>query len=178
MNTNFFNQIAQMDIDGDLHMTISKGAENRLIVSVMLQNEQCADSAKKIIPPLNLRGTAEELDEGFFTNITAPLQTVSGLLVDMASFMKQVGEAKKNSAMSKGKAEKETSEADKREKKYRDAMAKADELEKEGKPQDAWMKVPNPSDYPEYVDEIRKRKAELSDQFAPPSLFASQKLDV
>lgn len=178
METIFFRQIAQMDIQGDLHMTISKGAENRLIVSVMLQNEKCADSAKKIIPPLNLRGTAEELDEGFFKNITAPLETVSGLLVDMASFMKQVGEAKKNSALSKGKAEKETSEADKREKKYREAMAKADELEKEGKPRDAWMKVPNPSDYPEYADEIRKRKSELSDQFAPPSLFAPPRLDV
>lgn len=174
----FFRQIAQMDIQGDLHLTISKGAENRLIVSVMVQNEKCADSAKKIIPPLNLRGTAEELDEGFFDNITTPLQTVSGLLVDMDSFMKQVGEAKKRSEMGKGKEKKETSEADKREKKYRDAMAKADELEKEGKPRDAWIKVPNPSDYPEYAGEIRKRRTELSDQFEPPSLFASQNQDV
>jgi hypothetical protein len=51
MNTNFFNQIAQMDIQGDLHLTIAKG-ENNLIVSVMLQNEQCGDNAKQLIPPL------------------------------------------------------------------------------------------------------------------------------
>ena len=177
METIFFRQIAQMDIQGDLHLTISKGAENRLIVSVMLQNEKCADNAKNIIPPLTLRGTAEELDGGFFKNITPPLETVSGLLVDMDSFMKQVGEAKKKSEMSKGKEQKEMSEADKREKKYRDAMAKADELEKEGKPRDAWMKVPNPSEYPEHVDELRSRREEISAQFAPPSLFGSQETD-
>ena len=75
MNTNFFNQIAQMDIQGDLHLTIAKGAENNLIVSVILQNEQCGDTAKQLIPPLNLRGTADELDEGFFQQIATPLQT-------------------------------------------------------------------------------------------------------
>ena len=41
--TNFFNQIAQLQIIGDLHITIAKGAENRLIVLVMLQNEACGD---------------------------------------------------------------------------------------------------------------------------------------
>ena len=66
MNANFFHQVAQLQITGDLQLTIAKGAENNLIVSVMLQNEQCGDNAKNIIPPLNLRGTAEELDNGFF----------------------------------------------------------------------------------------------------------------
>lgn len=173
MNANFFNQIAQLQIIGDLQLTIAKGAENNLIVSVMLHNEHCGDNAKNIIPPLNLRGTAEELDHGFFEKITTPIQTASGLMVDMEGFMKQVEEAKKQSAMEKVKGEKQKKEQEAKDKKYNDAMAKADELEKEGKFREAWMKVPEITEFPEKADEIRRRKTELSDKFSAPSLFGA-----
>ncbi|MBL7869766.1 MAG: PRTRC system protein E [Flavobacterium lindanitolerans] len=173
MNTNFFNQIAQLQITGDLQLTIAKGAENNLIVSVMLQNEQCGDNAKNIIPPLNLRGTAEELDNGFFEKITTPIQTASGLMVDMESFMKQLEETKKQSAMEKEKADKQKKDQEAKDKKFKDAMAKADELEKEGKFREAWVKVPEITEFPEKADEIRKRKRELSDKFSAPSLFGA-----
>lgn len=174
MNANFFNQIAQMSITGDLQLTISKGIENTLIVSIMLQNEQCGDNAKQLIPSLNLRGTAEELDEGFFQQITTPLQTASGLMVNMEAFMKQLEVAKKQSAMEKEKAEKEKKELEAKDKKFKDGMAKADELEKECKFREAWMKVPEITDYPEKADEIRKRKSELSNQFSSTGLFATE----
>ena len=174
MNTNFFNQIAQLQIKGDLQLTIAQGAESNLIVSVMLQNVQCGDDAKNIIPPLNLRGTAEELDNGFFEKITAPIQTASGLMVDMEAFMKQLEEAKKNSAMEKEKADRQKKEQEAKDKKFNDGMAKADELEKEGKFRDAWVKVPEITEFPEKSDEIRKRKKELSDKFSAPSLFGAE----
>ncbi|MBF7092575.1 PRTRC system protein E [Flavobacterium sp. ALJ2] len=173
MNTNFFNQIAQMGVAGDLHLTIAKGADNNLIVSVMLQNEGCGDNAKNIIPPLNLRGTAEELDNGFFEKITTPIQTASGLMMDMEAFMKQIEVAKKQSAMEKEKADKHKIEQEAKDKKFKDVMAKADELEKEGKFREAWMKVPEITEYPEKADEIRKRKTELSDKFSAPNLFGA-----
>nr|WP_315224864.1 PRTRC system protein E [uncultured Flavobacterium sp.] len=178
MNTNFFNQIAQMGITGDLQLTISKGIENNLIVSIILQNEQCGDNAKQLIPPLNLRGTAEELDEGFFQQITTPLQTASGLMVNMEAFMKQLEEVKKQSAMEKEKGEKEKKEQEAKDKKFKEGMAKADELEKEGKFRDAWMKVPEMTEFPEKADEIRKRKSELSDQFSSTGLFATEQPNV
>jgi PRTRC genetic system protein E len=171
--TNFFNQIAQMEIHGDLHLTIAKGAEKTLIVSVMLQNEGCGDNAKNIIPPLTLRGTAEELDNGFFEKITTPIQTTSGLMVDMEGFMKQLEEAKRQSAMEKEKADRQKKEQETKDKKFKDSMAKADELEKEGKFRDAWMKVPEITEFPEKADEIRKRKMSLSDKFSAPSLFGA-----
>lgn len=178
MNTIFFNQIAQMDIQGDLHLTIAKGAENNLIVSVILQNEHCGDNAKQLIPPLNLRGTADELDEGFFQQIATPLQTASGLMVNMEAFMKQLEEAKKQSAMEKEKGEKEKKEQEAKYKKFKEGMAKADELEKEGKFREAWMKVPEITDYPEKADEIRKRKSELSDKFSSTGLFATEQPNI
>lgn len=165
--TNFFSNVAALNITGDLQLTIRKGAENNWIVLVMLNNEQCGDTAKKRIPPLNLRGSVEELDGGFFERITIPMQAASGLMVDMEGFMKQLEEAKKQSAMEKEKADRERKEKEAKEKKYKEAMQKVDDLEKEGKYRDAWMKVPDPSEHPEQAETIRKRKSSLSAKFAP-----------
>ena len=173
MNTNFFNQIQQLDFTGVLQLNISKGVENNLIVSIILNNEQCGDSAKNLIPPLTFNATPQEFDEGFFEQITAPIKTVSGLMVDMGKFLKQLEEVKKQSAMEKEKADKQKKEQEAKDKKFKDGMAKADELEKEGKFREAWMKVPDITEFPEKADEIRKRKTLLSDKFATPNLFGA-----
>ena len=173
MNTNFFNQIQQLDFTGVLQLNISKGIESNLIVTVLLNNEQCGDSAKNGIPPLTFNATPQEFDEGFFEQITTPIQKVSGLMVDMEKFLKQLEEVKKQSAIEKEKAEKEKKEKEAKDKKFKDAMAKADELEKEGKFREAWMKVPDITEFSEKADEIRKRKTSLSDKFATPSLFGA-----
>lgn len=173
MNTNFFNQIQQLDFTGVLQLIISKGIESNLIVTVLLNNEQCGDSAKNLIPPLTFNATPQEFDEGFFEQITTPIQKVSGLMVDMEKFQKQLDEAKAQSAIEKAKTEKEKKEKEVKDKKFKDAMAKADELEKEGKFREAWIKVPDITEFPEKADEIRKRKIALSDKFATPSLFGA-----
>ena len=173
MNTNFFNQIQQLDFTGVLQLNISKGIESNLIVTVLLNNEQCGDSAKNGIPPLTFNATPQEFDEGFFEQITKPIQKISGLMVDMEKFLKQLEEVKKQSAIEKEKAEKEKKEKEAKDKKFKDAIVKADELEKEGKFREAWMKVPDITEFPEKADEIRKRKTSLSDKFATPSLFGA-----
>ena len=162
-----------MDFTGVLQLNISKGAENNLIVSVLLNNEQCGDSAKNLIPPLTFNATPQEFDEGFFEQIKAPIKTVSGVMVDMEKFLKQMENVKKQSAMEKEKTEKAKKEKEAKDKKYKDSMAKVDELEKEGKHREAWMKVPDITEFPEKADEIRKRKKELSNKFATPSLFGA-----
>ena len=154
MQTNFFRQLAKMNLTGDLQLTLRPTEENSFVLSVLLRNEQCGDEAGKLIPPLNLRGTAEELDNGFFESITAPLQTVSGLMVDMESFLKQLEEAKKQSAMEKEKAEKEKKEKEAKEKKYKEA----------------WPALPKPSEFPDFAEAIRKKQDEYERHFAP-SLF-------
>ncbi|HSH66416.1 MAG TPA: PRTRC system protein E [Bacteroidia bacterium] len=173
MNTNFFNQIQQLNFTGVLQLNISKGAENNLIVSVLLNNEQCGDKAKNLIAPLIFNATAQEFDEGFFKQITTPIQKVSELMVDMEKFLKQLEEVKKQSAIEKEKTEKTKKEKEGKDKKFKEGMAKVDELEKEGKFREAWMKVPDSMEFPEKADEIRKRKTSLSDKFATPSLFGA-----
>ena len=89
----------------------------------------------------------------------------------MENYLKQLEEAKKASAMEKQKVDAAKKEKEAKDKKYRDAMQKVDELDKEGKPREAWMKLPNLADYPEHADAIRKRSSELSAKFSP-DLFA------
>lgn len=171
MQTNFFRQIAKLNLTGDLQITLRPTEENSFVLSVLLNNEQCGDEARKMIPPLNLKGTAEELDNGFFENISTPLQTASGLMVDMENFMKQLEETKRNSAMEKEKTDKEKKEKEAKDKKYNDALQKAEELEKEGKYKDAWSALPKVSEYPDYAESIRKKQDEYERHFAP-SLFS------
>jgi len=173
MQTNFFRQLTKLNLVGDLQLILRQSSENRFVLSIMLNNEQCGDEARKAIPPLNLRGTAEELDNGFFDSVATPLQTASGLMVDMENFMKQLEEARKKSAMEKEKTEQEKKEKEAKEKKYKEALQKAEDLEKERKYKEAWSALPKASEYPNYAEIIRKKQDEYERHFAP-SLFHTE----
>lgn len=176
MQTNFFRQLVKLGLRGDLQITLRRNNNDSFVLSVLLNNEECGDEARKMIPPLNLRGTAEELDNGFFEKISEPLQSASGLMVDMESFMKQLEETKKKSAMEKEKSEKDKKEKDAKQKKYSDAMQKAEELEKEAKFKDAWSALPKIAEFPQYADNISKKQEEYERHFAP-SLFTDASKD-
>ncbi|MDY3316457.1 hypothetical protein PG630_03920 [Riemerella anatipestifer] len=88
MNTIFFKQIAGLEIEGTLNLTIKKDTEN-IVISILLNNDACGDKAKHLIPPLTIKGTAEELDEQFFETITPPIESISKLMVNnMESYLK------------------------------------------------------------------------------------------
>lgn len=176
MQTNFFRQLTKLNLVGDLQLILRQTDENSFVLSVLLNNEQCGDKAKNLILPLNLSGTAEELDNGFFENVSVPLQSASGLMVNMEIFMKQLEEAQKQSAMEKEKSDKEKKEKEAKEKKYKDAFQKAEELEKEGNYKGAWSALPKASEYPDYADIIRKKQDEYERHFAP-SLFNTESVE-
>ena len=92
-------------------------------------------------------------------------------MVDMESFMKQLEETKRNSAMEKEKSDKEKKEKEAKEKKFKDSLQKAEELEKEEKYKDAWSALPKASEFPDYAEIIRKKQDEYERHFAP-SLFS------
>lgn len=172
MQTNFFRQLAHLNLTGDLQLLLKPTTENSFVLSILLNNEQCGDEARKLIPPLNLRGTAEELDNGFFESISTPLQTASGLMVDIENFMKQLEEAKKKSAMEKEKQDKEKKEKEA----YKEAFEKAETLEKEGKYKEAWSALPKVSEFSDFAETIRKKQDEYERHFAP-SLFTENTAD-
>jgi PRTRC genetic system protein E len=176
MQTNFFRQLAHLNLTRDLQLLLKPTTENSFVLSILLNNEQCGDEARKLIPPLNLRGTAEELDNGFFESISTPLQTASGLMVDIENFMKQLEEAKKKSAMEKEKQDKEKKEKEAKDKKYKEAFEKAETLEKEGKYKEAWSALPKVSEFSDFAETIRKKQDEYERHFAP-SLFTENTAD-
>ncbi len=175
--TNFFAHAAAINFEGCLNMTLKKDGE-QLTVSVLLLNDACADNAKGHIPPLILKGTAKELCEGFFDAVAKPLAQTSDLLVNMEQYLKGQEKAKQHAASQKNKTEK-AAQPEKhtpeqgRQVQYAHLMAAADALEKQGKFKQAWMKIPQPSEFPDKADEIRTRRAELSAQFSP-DLFGAQ----
>ncbi len=170
MKTNFFQQIASLNLNGDLQMTITQPRQNWLVVAVHLSTGGCGDEAGKLIAPINLKGTPEEFDQSFFASLSAPLQTTSQLFSNMEAYLKQQEQAQQASKMEKDKAVKADKEKSDKDKKYDEALKKVAELENEGKYREAWMKVPDPGDYPDRADSLRQKREELSAHFAP-SLF-------
>jgi len=167
MTTNFFQSIVSLNVPGDWKINIASETADRLIVSVLFYNDKNGDDARLKIQPILLKGTAAELDEGFFAQIEQPVKDTAQLFINMEQYLKGREEAKIHSQMEKDKATKAEKEKTDKEKKYEEAMKKVCELEAEGKFREAWMKVPDPKDYPEHSDTLRGRKTELSKQFAP-----------
>lgn len=176
--TNFFAHAAALSFEGCLNITLKKDGE-QLTVSVLLQNDACMDTAKAHIPPLILKGTAKEFCEGFFDAIAEPVAQTSALLVNMEQYQKGQEKAKQNAASEKiknekaAKPEKQTPEQA-RQMQYAQLMENADALEKQGKFKEAWMKIPQPSEFPDKAEEIRTRRAALSAKFSPDLFGAEQ----
>lgn len=170
METNFFKSILALQVAGNWKINIAKEDTDRLIVSVLFFNDSIGDDARKKVPPILLKGTAEELDSGFFEAIAEPVKNTAQLFANMEHFLKEKEQAKVSSQMEKDNILKMGKEKTEMQKQYEQAMKKAEELETAGKFKEAWMKVPNADLYPEYKDIIHARKAELSDKF-PIDLF-------
>lgn len=173
---NFFQSIEAMQVAGDWKINIAKGTNDDMIVSVLFYNEHAGDEARRRIPPILLKGSAKDLDDGFFTAIEQPVKETAQLFANMEQYLKQREQARLHSQMEKDKADKEAKEKTEKKKKFDDAIKKAAELEAEGKYREAWVKVPDVTDYPEMEETIRKRKSELSAKFSP-DLFQTPKND-
>ncbi|MDR2270472.1 MAG: PRTRC system protein E [Sphingobacterium sp.] len=166
METNFFNKIAQMDINSKLMLTIAKATPSTLVVSIFIENDGCGDKAKNMIIPFNITATADELDEHFFQHIKKPLQKADGLLTNMENFLKQLETTEANSAMAKQKSEHEKKTKDAKKRTYDQAWLKAEMLEKEGKFKEAWTALPKATEYPEHAKTIRDKQQVYEREFA------------
>lgn len=172
MQTNFFKTLTGFQLEGDWQIIVKAAAGDRMLVSVLFTNEKTGDNARKIIPPLILKGSARELDEGFFPSIEAPVKKTASLFVNMEQYAKAQEEARLQSREQQDKIKKEKDkaraeqreggESDKREnKKYEVQMKKVTDLESAGKYGEAIGQLPKADQYPEYTEAIEKRLADL-----------------
>ena len=129
----FFTQINQMMNQGvDITLVIRK-KEGQLMVSTMPKSNGLKDEAQNHIVPLTITGTPEELDMGFFSAISQPIQKAAGLLTNMSRFEQQADKAAANSKAAKELKDKEAKEAKDKKEKFDKHLKAATELEAEKK---------------------------------------------
>jgi PRTRC genetic system protein E len=171
MQTNFFSQVKQLGITSNLRLTIQPQESGELIVSLLLDTSFVKDKAAKMIPPLVLKGSDGDLDNGFFEAIVKPVQQTQTLLLNMQEHIAATDKAQKESRMVKDKQDNDKKEKDSKRKRFDEQMKKVDELAKQKKIGEAIGQLPDLKSFPDFESEIKKRSQELRSQHGTLSLF-------
>ncbi|GAB2972428.1 hypothetical protein GCM10027049_02710 [Mucilaginibacter puniceus] len=184
MKTQFFQQIAGLGFTGNFLLNINQDETGILTVSAVLKKGSITATAGNSLPPMLFKGTAEELDEGFFEQFAQPVKQTAGIINNLEDYQKQLEKAKKNVKNGNDKTAKNSaSETDdetdeepqnlftpqvddaqaKAEKKrlYDDAMDKVKELAQNTKYAEALAQLPDPADYPDKAEAIEAKRQTL-----------------
>jgi PRTRC genetic system protein E len=186
MKTNFFELMAGLQINGNLHLNINAGANGNLTVSLLMSPNDPKITGANNLPPLLFKGTAEELNEKFFAGITQPVKQTTAFIANLESYQAALEKAKKaakpekEKAAAKGAAEDADNEeapdegtnlfsapeVDKeakaeRKKRYDDALLQIKELNGQMKYKEAISLLPDVAEYPEMATELEAKGAEL-----------------
>jgi len=180
MTTDFFNHIAAIATPGNWKLTIQTGDNVTFTVSALFTAAGGGDIAARLIPPMILQGTAEELGAGFFEAITTPVQQTANLYANMEQYQKQLEAAKLASKQEQDKKQKDKAasqaqnatgkktadmempdaKAEKR-KVYETAMKSITELTSVMKYEEALSILPDVALYPEKEAELNNKQADL-----------------
>jgi PRTRC genetic system protein E len=189
MTTNFFQNIATLNLPGTWKLIIQTDEQGNFTVSELFK-ATCGDKAVNLIVPLNLTGTAKDLDEGFFSLVTTPAVKSTELMSNLEAHLKSVEQAKAASKMEQDKKAKtakpvvadakkdgdsEASEAKLEKKKLYEATMKAiADLSADCKYEQALTLLPSVEEYPDRELEINKLKTDLlrkKEQYNQVKLF-------
>lgn len=171
MKTNFFETLQSLRITTDWNISIKTAGDGRLIVAVLMSKDNIGDDASKSVPPMLFKGTATELDSGFFEAMANPAQETATLFANMEQFAKELEKAKENSRMEEEKNRKEKTEKEERKKKYEAQLKKVAELEEKEKWGEAIGAMPKAEQFPDHVEEIKKKMDELRKKHGSLELF-------
>lgn len=105
-------------------IVIKKNANGKMTVISNFSTEK--GGVCDTLAPFTLKGTPEELDEGFLDAIKTPAETVSGLVSNIEAFQKSAQQAEKNAKAAASKTSSQTSKSIS----AVDAMKQADEERK------------------------------------------------
>jgi PRTRC genetic system protein E len=183
MTTNFFENIAGLNIPGDWKIAIHTDDKGQFTVSALFNTNNNGDNAYKVVQPMVLKGTAQEMDEGFFDTIERPVQETAGLFHNMEAYLKGLEEAKKQSKMEQDKKAQENKtkqqakvkaaeddievsglkeNKEEKKKRYDEALKNIADLNDHCKYEEAIALLPSVEDYPEKQTELEKKLADLT----------------
>jgi PRTRC genetic system protein E len=214
MKTNFFELIAGLSISGNLQITIHQQESGTQTVSVLLSAKDPKATAGKNLPPMLLKGSPEELDNGFFQYISEPVKQTEKLFANADAYKKELDKAQKLATTNKdtksiGTAnatakpakgdlfstapEPQVEEIDdeddepldeqpddsevsaEKQRLYDEAMQRVNTLNGQMKYAEAIAQLPDPEEYPDKVEEIRKKGEALLKR---QEMYASLQQDV
>lgn len=177
MNTNFFENIAELNVPGNWKISIQTTDNIQFAVSALFTANACSDNAAKVVPPFLLKGTSQELNEGFFDTILAPVQQTAGLYTSMEAYLKEVERARFASKEEQDKKNKEKAAnakkpddvempdpkvaKEEKRKAYDEAMKNITDLQGKMKYAEALEILPSVTDFPEKKNELEKKENEL-----------------
>lgn len=163
----FFKEISGLITTGiELNITIKRSGDN-LIVSVMPKVTDLKDEAAKRLVPLVISGLPDELDKGFSSAISTPIQTATGILSNMKEFETSLAETQ---------AKSKAAEANK--KKFEQLKKKADELEKAGKLQNAIACLRQALEFTVDKQSVQKCIEKLQAKAGSGSLFSEEETTI
>ena len=163
METNFFQQAAAFTTQYGWRINIVPNKE-KLVISVLLYDPVADGKALKIVQTMNLEGTVQELDKGFFAAIAAPAQKTISLLTNEKEYAKSLDEAKKQPKQEQDKKSKPKQADTPKAITFETEMEKVEQLEAEGKYSEALLALPSAERYPDNADEIEEKRTELWEQ--------------
>jgi PRTRC genetic system protein E len=170
--TNFFQGLESLQIKGTIKIVLRLSPDKIWTGSILVIDPELKDPAVKTLPPLSFVGTSEELGEGFFDALKAPVQKVSALFTNVSQYEASIAEAEKaakmNQPASTGKA---TKPADPSDRKFQDKMKKVEALEKAGKVGEAIAAMPKESEFPAQSAAIKTKMEALKQKHGGFSLF-------
>jgi PRTRC genetic system protein E len=170
--TNFFQGLEALQIKGTIKIVLRFSADRIWTGSILVIEPELKDPAVKILPPLSFSGTSEELGEGFFDALKAPVQKVSALFTNVSQYEAKIAEAEKAAKMNQpATAGKATKPADPTDRKFQDRMKKVEALEKAGKVGEAVGAMPKESEFPAQSAAIKAKMESLKQKHGGFSLF-------
>jgi PRTRC genetic system protein E len=101
MKTNFFELIAGLAVSGNLQINIHQHESGTQTVSVLLSAKDPKSTAGKNLPPMLLKGSPQELDNGFFQYISEPAKQTEKLFANADAYKKELDKAQKLATASK-----------------------------------------------------------------------------
>ena len=184
MTTNFFQNIASLNVPGIWRIGISTDDKGNIKITGLFNIHNNGTQAAKVVPPFIISGTAEEMDNCFFDTITKPVQETAGVFHNMEDYRKGLDKAKNLSKASTAKPTVTTSgkspdyempdpKAEKK-KAYETTLKTIGELQADCKYEEAIELLPTAEDYPEKETELKNLRTELNrkkEQLAQIKLF-------
>jgi len=178
MATNFFKGLEHLFPGGDWIINIKAEQDGIKTVSVLPVSAKVEDTSVKTLPPMVLKGTPAELDNGFFEAIKTPVEKTIGLFNNLAGYEQALEKAKTESRMEKDKQnkdkqakDKEKAAASEKTTRYDAQMKKVQELVNQKKIGEAIGQLPKPADFPDKAEEIKTKDKELRGMHSELSLF-------